>query len=144
MRWKKPVFFSGESGDIHVIVWMRVSDWPLQVCSIPHSRPVFTKVCQRVWREPIPTDMYTGVFPYMHSSERTESLSGRCKNEQKNSPPARCHACMIMYDLWNGRGHMTVMCLYTRPDETTVCFSPLKIIPVCSQVAPLLLLELFV
>lgn len=82
-------------------------------------------------------------FPLHAFLRQTESLSGRCKNEQK-IPLLPVVTPVVMYDLWNGRGHMTVMCLCTRPDETTVCFSPLKIIPVCSQVAPLLLLELFV
>lgn len=42
-------------------------------------------------------------FPLHAFLGRTESLSGRCKNEQKNSPPARCHACChVWFMKWEG------------------------------------------
>lgn len=46
-----------ESGGVYEIVWLRVSDWRLQVCSIARSQPVSMKVCQHVWREPVLTDL---------------------------------------------------------------------------------------
>lgn len=44
-----------ESGGVSEIVWLRASNRTLQVCSIPRGQPVFMKVCQHVWRKPVPT-----------------------------------------------------------------------------------------
>lgn len=125
---------------------MWVSDLSLQVCFIPHSRPVFMKVCQHVWREPVLTDIIQ-VFslPCIPQTDRqTESLSGKCKFKKKNSSTACCHAlvlsCMI-YEI----GGFTWLLLYVCAQgqmELMHVLPYIYIIPVCSQVAPLLLLVL--
>lgn len=113
-----------ESGGVHVIVLMCVSEWSLQVCAIPHIWPVFRKVCQHVWREPVLTDILQ-VFSLTCIPHRG-SLSATWS----------CFS-VVLHDLWNRRAHVSAMCLCTRPNDGSVC-STNYIIPVCSKAKPFL------
>lgn len=120
-----------ERGGVHMIILKIVSVCSLQVCAIPHIWPVFRKVCQHVWRQPVLTDILQA-FSLTCIPQRG-SPSATCKTES-----LFCHwSCfsVVLHDLWNRGVHANAMCLYTRPNEGSVC-SAIYTIPTCPKATP--------
>lgn len=102
----------GESGGIHVIVWMWVSDRAVQVCSIPCSRPVFMKVCQHVWRRPVLTDIIQVFSPTCIPP--TDRIAVWKIQKWKKAPSACCHACVLLWMIYEMGGGTWLVCVCAR------------------------------
>lgn len=110
-RWNWAGFFRKGSGGVYEIVWLRLSDWRLQVCSIARSQPASTKVCQHVWRGPVVADLQ--VFSLMcvfrdrlgHCLEKAKDKKKTKNQKTKKHFFSACHFYVSSWMIYEKGAH---------------------------------------